>query len=241
MRIGIFSVYYICSHNGTVGLSAHAPYISRATGPVFTDGTKEFYRLDWSGGTAQRSLVESRGPAKLPSHAHCQSRPVTLVGFSDPVIFYSLPPPLSPSSFSHLPSSSLPAREANQGGAAGSSPGVLPWQLAHRSHSLQGAGPRLTPQLVSSLVGLGLCVRACACVCVRVRACACVCVRVRACACVCACVRVCVCACVRVCVCACVRVCVCVCARVHACVRACVCVCVCGCSELLLRCGWKWC
>ena len=36
MRFGIFSVYYICSHNGTVGLSARAPYISRATGPVFT-------------------------------------------------------------------------------------------------------------------------------------------------------------------------------------------------------------
>ena len=89
MRIGIFSVYYICSHNGTVGLSARAPYISRATGPVFTDGTKNVYRLDWSGGgTARRSLVETRGPAKLPSHAHCQSRPVTLAGFSDPVTYY---------------------------------------------------------------------------------------------------------------------------------------------------------
>ena len=50
---------------------------------------KNVYRLDWSGGgTARRSLVETRGPAKLPSHAHCQSRPVTLAGFSDSVTYY---------------------------------------------------------------------------------------------------------------------------------------------------------
>ena len=47
-----------------------------------------FTRLDWSGGVARRSLVETRGPAKLPSHAHCQSRPVTLAGLSDPVTYY---------------------------------------------------------------------------------------------------------------------------------------------------------
>ena len=70
-----------------------------------------------------------------------------------------------------------------------------------------------------------MCVRACACVCVRVRACACVCVRVRACAgCACVWVRVrgCVGACVPVCLCACVPVCVCACVGLWVCVRVCV-------------------
>ena len=75
----------------------------------------------------------------------------------------SLPPPLSPSSpLSLLPSLLPPGQRSQAGDAAGSGPGMLPWQLAHRSHIQPGAGPRLGPQLVSSLVGLGLC----ACVCV---------------------------------------------------------------------------
>ena len=79
------------------------------------------------------------------------------------VLYSSLPPPLSPSSpLSLLPSLLPPGQRSQAGDAAGSVPGMLPWQLVHRSHIQPGAGPRLGPQLVSSLVGLGLCV----CVCV---------------------------------------------------------------------------
>ena len=64
-------------------------------------------------------------------------------------------------SLSLLPSPPPPGQRSQAGDAAGSGPGILPWQPVHRSHIQPGAGPRLTPQLVSSLVGLGLCVCVC--------------------------------------------------------------------------------